>query len=114
MLPKQKRISRKLFTSLLDQSEKPKYANSLHFTLRAVSSPTNKAHVAVSVSKKVSKKAVVRNKIRRRAYVAASFFIKELKPALILLVAKPGSENIKGEDLKAEIKELLLKADLIV
>lgn len=114
MLPKQKRISRKLFIHLLDQSEKPLFANSVHFTLRSTSSPTNKAHVAVSVSKKVSKKAVVRNKVRRRTYTASSSFLNSLKPVLILFVAKPGAENIKGGELKNEIKSLLSKANLIV
>lgn len=67
------------------------------------------AKVAVSVSKKVSKRAVVRNKIRRRAYSAIRELIPNFSDNLFLLVAKPGAEKVQGEKLKNELAELFKK-----
>jgi ribonuclease P protein component len=116
MLPKQSRIPRKLFTHLIGQNQpgRANYYNSKHFTLRFAPSPTTKPHVAVSVSKKISKKAVTRNTIRRRVYSAISGMLPRLKGELMLFVARPGSDVLKGEDLKLELEELLLKSGLIV
>lgn len=104
MLSKNKRIPRKLFQPLL---ESKKYLNSQNFSLRVVSA--DETRVAVSVSKKVSKKAVVRNKIRRRVYSAVLEFIPRLSKNLFLIIAKPGAEKIKGDTLKIELGELLKK-----
>lgn len=104
MLSKNKRIPRKLFKPLL---ESKKYLNSQNFSLRMVSA--NEVRVAVSVSKKVSKKAVVRNKIRRRAYSIVREFIPQLSNKFFLLIAKPGAERVRGETLKNELGELFKK-----
>ncbi|MDP3874992.1 MAG: ribonuclease P protein component [bacterium] len=103
MLPKNRRIPRKLFISLLESG---KHFNSKHFSLRVTSS--DKVRVAVSVSKKISKKAVVRNKVRRRAYSAVRSLIPNLTNNLFLLVAKPGAEKIKGKELENELKSLVI------
>jgi ribonuclease P protein component len=71
--------------------------------------PSKEVRVAVSVSKKISKKAVVRNKIRRRAYSAVREFLPQLRVNLYWLIAKPGAEKIKGEHLKTELSDLLKK-----
>ena len=105
MLPKSKRIPRKLFKPLL---ESKKYFNSKNFSLRTASS-VGETRIAVSVSKKVSKKAVIRNKVRRRAYSAVSKFIPNLSKNLFLLIAKPGVEKISYEDIKDELGELFKK-----
>ncbi|PIQ66526.1 MAG: ribonuclease P protein component [Candidatus Zambryskibacteria bacterium CG11_big_fil_rev_8_21_14_0_20_42_18] len=104
MLPKTQRIPRKLFGLLL---ESKKYLNSEHFSLRITSS--EKARIAVSVSKKISKKAVVRNKIRRRAYSVLKEFIPLLPPNLFLLIAKSGADRMKSQDLKKELSLLFKK-----
>lgn len=106
MLPKSARIPRELFKQLLQHS---RYANSAHFTLRyRVSSGL--PQIGVSVSKKVSKLAVVRNTVRRRAYSALYPSATSLPKGLYLLVAKPGAERIKGAPLKTELEELLNQA----
>ena len=104
MLPKNRRISRKLFKPLL---ESRKYFNSAHFSLRFASS--EQARIAISVSKKISKSAVVRNKIRRRVYSATRDLFPQLSNNLFLLVAKSGAEKLKGQSLKDELAELLKK-----
>lgn len=103
MLPKSRRIPRKLFKSLASG----RYFNSEHFSLRVA--PSKEVRIAVSVSKKISKKAVIRNKVRRRVYSMMYHLIPHLTNNLFLLVAKPGAEKIKGQNLKNELAELLKK-----
>jgi len=102
MLPKQKRISRPLFKEILLSK---RYSNSPHFSLRVAQAAS--ARAAVSVSKKISKKSVIRNRVRRRAYAAIQTIIGEMNPGLYLFVAKPGVEKIKGEELNKEILTLI-------
>ena len=61
----------------------------------------------VSVSKKVSKKAVVRNRIKRRVRPVVRELATKLKPATYIFIAKPGAERIKGEELKSELLGLI-------
>ena len=67
------------------------------------------ARLAVSVSKKVSKSAVVRNTVRRRTYAAARTLLPSLGKKLFLVIAKPGVEMVKGEALLSELAGLLKK-----
>ena len=68
--------------------------------------PSKKACFAVSVSKKISKSSVVRNKIRRRVYSAIHHLIPNVKNNLYLLIAKPGADKIGGDGLKQELAGL--------
>ncbi|MCR4279589.1 MAG: ribonuclease P protein component [Candidatus Zambryskibacteria bacterium] len=77
-----------------------------HFYLRTKPSPT--VRIIISVSKKVSKKAVTRNTIKRRVRAVMSKIKKDLKPREFLIVAKPSAENIKGKVLESEIKSLVV------
>lgn len=101
MLSKRERISKSQFAEILKSRQ---FTNSPHFTLRSVPGG-GAAKFAVSVSKKVSKKAVIRNRVRRRAYSA----LPEASPGLHLLIAKPGSEHVKGEALRDELALLFKK-----
>jgi ribonuclease P protein component len=104
MLPKSRRIPRKLFKTLL---ESQKYSNSPHFSLRVA--PSGEPRVAVSVSKKISKKATIRNTIRRRVYSSLQQLFPTLKNNLFLIIAKVGADKMKGEALKSELAELIKK-----
>lgn len=110
MLPKSSRIPRKSFASLLKSS---KFFHSEHFLLRTGKTSETKPQFGVSVSKKISKKAVTRNTIRRRVYAVLSKKIKNIKPISALLIAKPGAEEIQGAHLQAEIEKLLKISKLI-
>lgn len=101
MLPQSSRIPRSEFAEILKSRH---FSNTAHFTLR-VAPGGNKAKFAVSVSKKVSKSAAVRNRTRRRAYSA----LPSAEPGLHLIVAKSGAQNVKGEELKAELALLFKK-----
>ena len=61
----------------------------------------------VSVSKKVSKKAVVRNRIRKRTYSALKDLIVNVSPGLYLFIVKPKAKDLKGEVLERELRKLL-------
>ena len=71
--------------------------------------PSEETKVVISVSKKVSKKAVVRNRVRRRVRPIIKEFIPSLKKGEYFIVAKPGAQEIKGEELKKEVAELFKK-----
>jgi len=107
MLPKKSRILRKDFPALLSSRN---FFHSDHFILRNAVSPDKFPHIAISVSKKISKKATIRNTVRRRVYSVIYPDLKKISPFQILFVAKSGAEKIKGQELKEEIKQLLLKA----
>jgi ribonuclease P protein component len=102
MLPKKKRLTRALFKPLLNAREQ---AHSPHFWLKAI--PAESPRLGVSVSKKVAKSAVVRNRIRRRVYTELARLNSALRPAYYLVVAKSGAEKIRGEELKNELKSLV-------
>lgn len=102
MLPKSRRIPRELFRPLLESG---KYFNTKHFVMRVA--PSSDIRMAVSVSKKVSKKAVVRNKIRRRVYSVLNKIFSDIKPCLYMFIAKPNSSVIKGGELEDELKTLI-------
>jgi len=77
-----------------------------HFYLRIT--PADRVILVISVSKKISKKAVIRNRIRRRIRPILKKFIPHLKPATYFIIAKPGAEEIKGEVLEKELKSLMI------
>lgn len=77
----------------------------MHFYLRI--SPSDTTEVIISISKKVAKKAVERNTIKRRVRAVMRNILKSLKPATYLVVAKVGAGEVSGEELKAELKKLL-------
>lgn len=73
------------------------------FSLRV--SPCDSVQIIISVSKKVSKSAVVRNTVKRRVRpIVKKLF---LKPARYLLIAKPGAENLRGIELENELFRLI-------
>lgn len=105
MLLKKYRLSRDYFKNLLQSR---RFFHSEHFTLRVAPSPSG-PRIGVSVSKKVSKKAVIRNRIRRRVYSVLEDFLPSLEDKLFLIIAKPKADTIKGDALKQELAGLLKK-----
>lgn len=68
--------------------------------------------VAVVVSRKVSKSAVIRNRIRRRIYAAVRQQSTEIKPGADLVFTAYSDQLTKlpAEKLQGQIGELLQKA----
>jgi ribonuclease P protein component len=78
-----------------------------HFSLRY--SPSEELKLIISVSKKVAKKAVDRNLIKRRVRAILRKPSPLLKPGTYLFITRSGALDIKGEALKSELEELLKK-----
>ncbi len=75
--------------------------------------PTTTTKVSVTVSKKVAKTAVLRNRIRRRLYTATAPLLPLIKkPGYVLLMPKADCATIPFEALKDEVKNIYLKAGL--
>jgi ribonuclease P protein component len=106
MLPKSQRIPRKDFAPLLKSRA---FYNSAHFTLRYAENGSKTGRATASVSKKISKRAVVRNTVRRRIYSILAQ--KPLPSGLFLFIAKAGADKVKGEELKKEVLDLLKSAE---
>ena len=72
-------------------------------------------HAAVVVSKKVSKSAVVRNRIRRRVYELVRLHMTSFKqPAnLVFTIYQVDAALIPAEQLALQVKDLLERAKLI-
>jgi len=75
---------------------------------------SNKTKISVSVSKKVAKNAVDRNRIRRRVYVAFRELVSNInKPVFIMIIPKKDCKTVLMSSIKDEIGSLLRKISLI-
>ncbi|MBX4209393.1 ribonuclease P protein component [Candidatus Parcubacteria bacterium] len=113
MLKKRDRLTTKEIESL----SRPGQGKSVHgalFSLRF--SPSVRAKLSVSVSKKVAARAVDRNRLRRRVYAAAEATIGGAKrsgqPAFVLLMPKKECASLPFDRLGAEIGAIFQKAGL--
>lgn len=85
------------------------------FNIRVKKSAINDYHLAVVVSKKVSKSAVVRNRIRRRIF---EYVRKNINPPqiakreIIITVFEESVAAIKPKDLDKQLKKLFEKAKI--
>jgi len=112
MLPKQRRIERKLFPQIISTGKR---FNSTHLLLYKVTlEASTPSKFSFSVSKKVCKHAVDRNKHRRRAYSIVSKCIKQAKPSFLCFFSfKKDACSITYKDLEKEIVFLLGSASVI-
>jgi len=80
--------------------------------LRAI--PYTRIQISVSVSKKVAKRAVDRNRTRRRYYSAMEKLIPEIKtPAKIMIFPKKTTKAVLHKEIIEELRKALDKAKLI-
>jgi len=99
MFPKNRRIPRKMFP-LLSKGAKT-FKNNL-FLLRFVLKSDHKiSRFCFSISKKVAKNAVVRNRMRRAGYRLLKTYLSDIKPEVVALfsyriVPKNDEEIIKN------------------
>ena len=82
--------------------------------LKLAKNSLNKVRFAFIVSQKVSKKATIRNKIRRRLKDLAQSKLKKIKKGMdVLLIALPGLETKDFWEIEEIINKLFSKAKLI-
>jgi ribonuclease P protein component len=109
MLPKKQRIPRKMF-SLFSVGAK-NFRNKM-FLIRLMSTIDGASRFCFSVSKKVAKSAVVRNKLRRMGY---NFLVKQPKAlqskkmAIISFLLVPTNKS----DFESNLNSILIESKLI-
>ena len=70
--------------------------------------------IGISISRKVSKKAVVRNRIKRQIREAfRSLLPKISSPWLIVIIVKAEAKECEYEHFLRELEKLLIKAEII-
>lgn len=110
MLKKTQRLTTPLFTEVMT---KGKVIHSPLFILR-IMKYGQISRISVTVSKKVAKTAVERNKIRRRTYSV----VHKLHPTLLpgfatVLIAKQPVSSVGMPTLEKDIKEIFVKSGLL-
>lgn len=82
--------------------------------LRAYPTTTdNPTQIGISIGKKVNKKAVVRNRIKRQIRAAVRQYLPNLKPGWkIVIVVKSEAQTCEYEHFLRELKQLLTQAEV--
>jgi len=107
MLPKNRRIARKDFLYVL-QNGKRWNSPILLLNIAKMSKDGINSQFAFSVSKKVAKLAVDRNKLRRRGYSIIEKKIDGIKTGYFFLFSyKKGAEKLKYQKIEEEVVRLL-------
>ncbi len=117
-LPSKHRLKRRLiFQSVYQQGIR---LSSLYFIIRALpvdesaSSHPVYTQIGISVSRKVSKKAVIRNRIKRHIRIAFRSLLPQISsPWYIVIVVKPEVKECNYEHFLRELEKLLIKANII-
>jgi ribonuclease P protein component len=106
MLKKKERLTRKEFDRSFSIGKR------LHGSfVQLIFSPSESFHCSVVVGKKVSKKAVERNRLRRRVYaVAYAHHMSASIQKTFIVVLKPPALTANPAVLRDEVLELLKKA----
>ncbi len=112
MLPKEHRLKKeKDFEKIVKQGE----SHSDNFlVLKFLKNDLGTSRIGFAVGKKISKKAVVRNKLKRRLREAVKIYLPKLKSDYdLIFFSKKGSEKKEFSELKEMIEKLLEKAKLL-
>lgn len=108
MLPKTKRLTKKRDFAKLGVQGRSAYG--VHMTMRVRQVKDAEPRVAFITSTKVMKKAVDRNRAKRRMREVVRLLWKEIpKNVQILFVLQPPVKDIPHAELVAEVKHLLEK-----
>lgn len=72
------------------------------------------ARIGISISQKVSKRAVIRNRIKRQICAALRRFLPQLAPGWqLVIVVKPGAIQCDYEEFLRELEQLLTSAEVL-
>ena len=100
MLPKKNRVDKKTIKKIF---EKGKTLNSLNLTLKFIITQNNKKQINFITPKKISKKVVLRNLLRRRGYFVLKKYFRNF-PNGFLAIFIFGKKSIKIFGLKKNKK----------
>ena len=105
MFKKSKTVSKQLFPHII---KKGKVYYSKHFTLRIIQMQTKEVEkISFVVSKKIERRAVKRNQLRRRCYHALKESIVKTPFFACVFFVKKGACILSFSEMKNELKELL-------
>ncbi|MGH2412643.1 MAG: ribonuclease P protein component, partial [Microcystaceae cyanobacterium] len=75
---------------------------------------TSPTQIGISISQKVSKKAVIRNRIKRQIRAAIQTLLSYISPNWkLVVVVRPQAVECKYEHFLRELKQLFIKAGII-
>jgi len=104
MLPKKHRINKKLFEEIF---KKGKIFSSSNLSLKIAPTAENRSRFAFVVSSKVAKRAVDRNKIKRRARHIVKKMLPKIEKGLgVIIFFKKGVEKMTFSELEKEINDI--------
>lgn len=84
------------------------------FVLKKIDNNSEQTRFGFVVSKKVSKKAVIRNKVKRRIRAGVKEFLPQIKQGLdIVFFSKQAVKNKEFGEIKQDIWQLLKKARVV-
>lgn len=108
MLPKQHRVPRAIFSTVIRRGNG---AHSAHFSLKTLTVDDSKpARFSFVISKKVDKRAVKRNLMRRRLSAVIAELLPSLPAGIVgIFFAKPRSQALAFKDIEEEIRFLVKK-----
>lgn len=108
MFTKKQRLTKKEFEYVFKNGKR------IHSpVVQLIYTPTDEFHCSAVVGKKIYKKAVDRNRLRRRMYaVAYKSFKNVVKNGSFILVAKPALREVPKSDFSDDITTVLKKAVL--
>lgn len=100
--PSDNRIKKRKEFLEIQQSGKKLYAK--HFLVVCKINPDNKRRLGITVSRKISKKAVCRNKVKRRAREIFRLHQEKMTKGIdIVVIARKGSELCSFAQMRKEI-----------
>ncbi len=107
MLPRSRRVTTPLFGEVLS---KGKSFYSPHFTFRFIKGQAGLSRFSVAVSKKVAKRAVLRNRFKRRTREALKKYLSSLPVGIYgVFFVKESIEEVSFQDLITEVGGLFKK-----
>jgi len=111
MLPKINRLTKKKDFDAVYKKGRTAAGGFLIF--KFIKNETAITRVGFVVSKKVSNKAVIRNKTKRRLREAARTLISNVIEGIdLVIIARPASKDKSFEEIKTEIERLIKKAGM--
>ncbi len=114
MLPSNRRIERRLFSQIMAKSKRY-HSNSFVFYLYPIENdPSKPSQFSFSISKKVLKSAVHRNKQRRRGYSIIKNHIKSIKSGFYCFFVYKKGFYTEYSDLEKDIEGLLSVSGMII
>lgn len=112
MLLKANRLTKETDFKLLARKGRPFYSSL--FTIKILKVEAVDSRFGVVISTKVSKKAVIRNKIKRRITEIIRLNIAKIKLGVdVMILVKPIVVDKSYQEIKDEIEKLFIKAKIL-